>query len=46
MHGETGTPTPRMTTLEASAESHYIAFAAEQSRRSGGKPVELERIRP
>ena len=46
MHGETGTPTPRMTTLEASAESHYIAFAAEQSRRSGGAPVELERIRP
>ena len=46
MPGETGTPTPRMTTLEASAESHYIAFAAEQSRRSGGAPVELERIRP
>ena len=46
MHGETGTPTPRMTTLEASAESPYIAFAAEQSRRSGGAPVELERIRP
>ena len=32
MHGETGVPTARMTTLEASCESHYIAFAAEQSR--------------
>ena len=46
MHGETGMPTPRMTTLEASAESHYIAFAAEQSRKSGGAPVELAGIRP
>ena len=45
MHGETGTPTPRMTTLEASNESHYIAFAAERSRKSGGMAVELKDVR-
>jgi len=45
MHGETGRPTPRMTTLEASGESHYIAFAAEQSRKNGGMAVELKSIR-
>ncbi|MGN0996819.1 MAG: Gfo/Idh/MocA family protein [Candidatus Ventricola sp.] len=45
MHGETGRPTARMTTLEASAESHYVAFAAEQSRRSGGAPVEMKTVR-
>ncbi len=45
MHGETGKPTPRMTTLEASGESHYIAFAAEQSRKNGGMAVELKTIR-
>lgn len=46
MHGETGKPTPRMTTLEASGESHYIAFAAEQSRKNGGMAVELKELRP
>ena len=45
MHGETGKPTPRMTTLEASNESHYIAFAAERSRKSGGMAVELKDVR-
>jgi len=45
MHGETGTPTKRMTTLSASSESHYIAFAAEQSRKNGGMAVELKDIR-
>ena len=45
MHGETGRPTKRMTTLEASSESHYIAFAAEQSRKNGGVSVELNTLR-
>lgn len=45
MHGETGVPTRRMTTLEASGESHYIAFAAELSRKNGGQAVELKDIR-
>ena len=45
MHGETGVPTKRMTTLEASNESHYIAFAAEMSRKNGGTAIELKTIR-
>ena len=45
MHGKTGEPTKRMTTLEASAESHHIAFAAEMSRKNGGTAVELAKIR-
>ena len=45
MHGNTGRPTKHMTTLEASAESHHIAFAAEQSRKNGGMAVELANIR-
>ena len=45
MHGRTGQPTARMTTLEASAESHYIAFAAERSRKNGGMAVELSDVR-
>ena len=45
MHGKTGRPTKRMTTLEASCESHYIAFAAEKSRLSGGAAVELSEVR-
>ena len=45
MHGKTGRPTRRMTTLEASCESHHIAFAAEQSRKNGGAAVELASIR-
>ena len=35
----------RVTTLEASAESHYIAFAAEESRRRGGALVEVAPLR-
>ena len=45
MLGETGKPTRRMTTLQASCESHYIAFAAEQSRRCSGAMVELSALR-
>ena len=45
MHGDTGRPTARMTTLQSSAESHYIAFAAEQSRRNGGAAVEMRSVR-
>jgi len=42
---EGGEPSGRMTTLSASAESHYIAFAAERSRLSGGMAVEVESVR-
>jgi len=45
MHGETGVPTKRMTTLAASGESHYIAFAAEQSRKNGGATIEMKTLR-
>ena len=45
MHGRTGKPTRRMTTLEASCESHYVAFAAERSRRNGGAAVEMNKVR-
>lgn len=45
MLGETGCTTQRMTTLSASCESHYIAFAAEESRKNGGAAVELSRFR-
>ena len=45
MLGETGKATPRMTTLAASCESHYIAFAAETSRKNGGAAVELSSLR-
>ena len=38
-------PSGRMTTLSASAESHYIAFAAERSRLSGGAAVEVASVR-
>ena len=41
-----GEPGGRMTTLAASAESHYIAFAAEQSRLNGGAAVEVAALRP
>lgn len=40
-----GEPGGRMTTLDASAESHYIAFAAERSRLNGGMPVEVAELR-
>lgn len=35
----------RLTTIAASAESHYIAFAAEQSRKHQGEVVELDTLR-
>lgn len=35
----------RMTMLSASCESHYIAFAAERSRRMNGQVVELTQVR-
>ena len=38
-------PSGRMTTLSASAESNYIAFAAERSRLSGGAAVEVASVR-
>ena len=34
--------TSSITTLDRSAESHYLAFAAEESRLQGGKPVALD----
>ena len=38
-------PNERTTTLEASMESHYVALAAEQSRLSGGRVVEIDTLR-
>ncbi|MCI8351594.1 MAG: Gfo/Idh/MocA family oxidoreductase [Oscillospiraceae bacterium] len=38
-------PSLRTTSLERSTESHYIAFAAEQSRLQGGAPVLLSSLR-
>ena len=35
-----------ITTIERSAQSHYVAFAAEQSRVMGGKVVELSEFVP
>ena len=35
----------RTTTLAASAESHYIAFAAERSRLEGGRTVDMREFR-
>lgn len=35
-----------ITSLEASMESHFICFAAEESRLNGGMPVELTKYRP
>lgn len=31
-----------ITTLGRSTESHYVAFAAEESRLNGGKPIQME----
>lgn len=42
---EGGRPGGRMTTIAASAESHYIAFAAELSRRQNGAMVEIGDVR-
>ncbi|MBP5210051.1 MAG: Gfo/Idh/MocA family oxidoreductase [Clostridia bacterium] len=33
---------PALTSLAASVESHYIAYAAEKSRLKGGKPVRIK----
>ncbi|MCI6378406.1 MAG: Gfo/Idh/MocA family oxidoreductase, partial [Clostridiales bacterium] len=41
-----GEPAGRVTTLTTSAESHYIAFAAEYSRTNGGMAVEVAQMRP
>ena len=38
-------PSGRMTTLSASAESHFIAFAAEKSRLNGGAAIEVASVR-
>lgn len=40
-----GRESARTTTLAASAESHYIAFAAERSRLEGGRVVEMREFR-
>ena len=40
-----GQPTIRTTSLARSMESHYIAFAAEESRLNNGEKVELESYR-
>lgn len=42
--GEAG-ETVRTTTLSASAESHYIAFAAERSRVEDGRAVDMKEFR-
>ena len=34
-----------MTTVDRSAESHYLAFAAEESRVKGGQIVEIEEFK-
>ena len=34
--------TSSITTIQRSAESHYVAFAAEQSRRAGGELVKMD----
>jgi len=34
-----------LTSIEASVESHIMALAAEESRKNGGKPIELETLR-
>lgn len=34
-----------VTTLERSMQSHFIALAAEKSRKSGGSPVNLQKFR-
>lgn len=38
-------PDSRVTTLEASVESHLVALAAEESRRNGGKSIEIAPMR-
>ena len=38
-------PSERITSLEVSMESHFIALAAEESRLDGGRVVSMERMR-
>ena len=38
-------PSPSITSLDQSLESHYCALAAEISRKEGGKPICLEDVR-
>jgi len=38
-------PDSRVTTLEASVESHLVALAAEESRLNNGKPIEIGPMR-
>ncbi len=38
-------PSPRLTSLEASVESHFIALAAEESRLDGGRVISMEKMR-
>ena len=38
-------PSPSITSLDQSPESHYCALAAEISRKEGGKPICLEDVR-
>ena len=38
-------PDSRVTTLEASVESHLVALAAEESRKNGGKSIEIAPMR-
>lgn len=38
-------PSPSITSLDQSLESHYCALAAEISRKEGGKPIRLEDVR-
>ena len=40
---ETGKETDGITTLEQSLDSHYVAFAAEESRLAGGMPVSISK---
>ena len=38
-------PDSRVTTLEASVESHLVALAAEESRKNSGKVIEIAPMR-
>ena len=38
-------PDSKVTTLEASVESHLVALAAEESRKNGGKSIEIAPMR-
>lgn len=42
--GEENFAPDSITTLDRSAESHYVAFAAERSRQQGGMLVEMEQF--